>query len=200
MAQNVTTLDLSTALVVFISHLWHRDPDELHPRPDNRSNDAFSLCQKGLRQLHDQHAALLHHCYVWLDYSCVSHTEWVDSARHRKRLNKQAAAAKKAQQAQSQAQPPSRQVYTQEHRDKDLMSKHTAVFSGGGGGIDKATHAAPCLTYQHLELDTILSLCDCMFTPVVSSATWGALALSLGYVLPDPVEGWNKTSACYMNR
>ena len=174
----MTTLNLSTAFVVFISHAWYRDPKGTHSRPDNKSNDAFTLCKIGIRQLYSTQAAMLPRCFVWLDYSCVQHPDWADWVKHRQRISTSTSALQKQQHFDSSAILAS----TESRRP-------SSFFSGSNS-----------LTYEHLKLDIIMRCCDCMFTPVTSPEAWKVLTVSLGHTLPNPVEGWNKTSSCYVNR
>lgn len=201
--RNAAALDLSEALVVFISHLWHRDPEESHSCPDNSNNDAFLLCKTGLRQLHARHAALLPHCFVWLDYSCVPHPDWMNSSKHRKRLCGQNSVAVETGEQESGRDIVLGSVSSEERTGRSQLIASSNRTSGEGFFFKNwrgKEEAVPFLTYQHLPLDAVLQVCDCMFTPVVSEAAWRALEVSLACVLPEPVQGWNQTSSCYMNR
>ena len=171
------SLDLSTALVVFVSHAWLRTAahshthSHTHSHPDDAHCSVFRLCRSALQRLHALHAASLPHCFVWLDYACVAHPEWEDSLPRRRHLHSLALAL-------------AAEAETEECGERVSECVSERVYPS----------SSPALTYQHLKLDEIFQYCDCMLTPALTHT------LSLGHTAATRVLGWNDTSACYMNR
>jgi hypothetical protein len=76
-AHDVTTLDLSDALVIFISHVWLRSRPSMegykaYPRPDTELNEQYKLCVAGIESLLLSNKVALKKCYLWIDYGCLN--------------------------------------------------------------------------------------------------------------------------------
>ena len=79
-AYDVTTLDLSDAFVIFISHVWLRSRPSLEgfkdfPRPDTVDNMQYKLCVAGVENLLLSNEISLKRCYLWIDYGCLNQGE-----------------------------------------------------------------------------------------------------------------------------
>jgi hypothetical protein len=74
--QDVSTLDLSDAFVIFVSHLWLRSRPSMenykqYPRPDTEDNKQYKLCVAGVENLLVSNKIALKKCFLWIDYGCV---------------------------------------------------------------------------------------------------------------------------------
>lgn len=82
---NVSAIDLSKSLMVFISHHWLQsisDDDSDHDggellnddniHPDSEFHEKFFLCVAGIQLLLNSCAPKIKKCYVWLDYGCLN--------------------------------------------------------------------------------------------------------------------------------
>jgi hypothetical protein len=72
----VSTLDLSDAFVIYVSHLWLRSRPSMedfkeYPRPDKENNEQYKLCVAGIESLLENNKIALNKCYLWIDYSCL---------------------------------------------------------------------------------------------------------------------------------
>mmetsp|Transcript_24712 Transcript_24712/g.46053 ORF Transcript_24712/g.46053 Transcript_24712/m.46053 type:complete len:492 (-) Transcript_24712:352-1827(-) len=82
---DVSAIDQSKALMVFISHHWLQstpeddedyaggemlNDDNVHP--DSEFHEKFLLCVAGIQLLLNTCAPKLKKCYVWLDYGCIN--------------------------------------------------------------------------------------------------------------------------------
>ena len=74
------------SLFLFVSHKWLRPSQEVardswdgKPNPDNKRNDVFKLCVKGIEQLLKSMAPKALECYIWIDYCCLDQNERVES-------------------------------------------------------------------------------------------------------------------------
>ena len=73
---DITTIDRSESLVVFISHCWLRgwsgaDGWDGRPHPDNANADKFKLCVEGIEKTKKILAPGARQCYIWLDFGCM---------------------------------------------------------------------------------------------------------------------------------
>lgn len=76
LARDVSTLDLTDAFVIFVSHLWlcsrpSMDGYKDYPRPDTKDNEQYQLCVTGIERLLLSNKIALKKCYLWIDYGCV---------------------------------------------------------------------------------------------------------------------------------
>ena len=75
-AHDVSTLDLSDAFVIFVSHVWLRSRPSMdgykeYPRPDTDDDEQYKLCVAGVESLLLSNKISLKKCYLWIDYSCL---------------------------------------------------------------------------------------------------------------------------------
>ena len=69
-------IDRQNSFIVFVSHMWlagwHGAKDwRGKPHPDNKANEKFELCRKGVAALFKNLAPRMSECYVWLDFGCI---------------------------------------------------------------------------------------------------------------------------------
>lgn len=74
---DITSIDRSVSLVVFISHCWLRGyagaPGwDGKKHPDNASHDKFKLCVEGIGKTIENMASGAKKCYLWLDFGCIN--------------------------------------------------------------------------------------------------------------------------------
>ena len=74
--RDVSSLDLSDAFIVYISHVWMRSRPSLdnfkdYPRPDSADNEHYKLCVAGIESLLASNQVSLSKCYLWIDCSCL---------------------------------------------------------------------------------------------------------------------------------
>ena len=89
--QDVSTVDRSSSLLVFVSHNWvhttsvvtlddegREIPSEVplpKPIPDTLNNDVFELCVRGIQRILDVQAPDMQRCYLWIDFGCLNQDE-----------------------------------------------------------------------------------------------------------------------------
>lgn len=79
-AQEASSLELSDAFVIYISHMWLRSRPTMkgykkHPRPDTEENDQYNLCVAGIKSLLLSNKIKLANCYLWIDFGCLDQGE-----------------------------------------------------------------------------------------------------------------------------
>ena len=83
---DLSLISLNRSLVVYISHCSAVEDSSKDPPsndeecaekyiPDNKSNDKYTLCVKGVDCLRRVFAHKMDYCYVWFDYSCLDQNQ-----------------------------------------------------------------------------------------------------------------------------
>ena len=70
-------IDIDDSFIVFISHCWiagwsGADQWRGVPHPDNKNNDKFELCVKGVSRAFQDLGHSYSKCYIWLDFACIN--------------------------------------------------------------------------------------------------------------------------------
>lgn len=89
--QDVTSVDRSCSLLVFISHNWIHTASVVNfdsegnekvsempvaePIPDTLNNEIYELCVRGIQRILDLHAPDMQRCYIWIDFGCLNQDE-----------------------------------------------------------------------------------------------------------------------------
>lgn len=94
-AKEVSTLDLTDAFVVYVSHMWMRSGPKMqnfkeYPRPDTEDNEQYKLCVAGIDSLIQSNQARLKKCFVWIDTGCLQHRDpaLVNDLKASKKINR----------------------------------------------------------------------------------------------------------------
>ena len=66
---DISSLDSSTSVLIFVSHVWWMDQ-----HPDNAYHDKVRLIKEGVSKVMQSLAKGLK-CYLWLDYCCLNQDE-----------------------------------------------------------------------------------------------------------------------------
>lgn len=215
-------------VVIFISHVWLRGLEQ-PPHPDNASWSKYKLLIAGLEKFQQAYLTPEHIMYLWLDYSCINLTADDDhfSSRHplhhvghKSSHNSPSHGINNHHNYHNHHNPHSPSQTHSPHKLPPSPS-HRVSFIGKPGHKSSpknspSNHPHPHSPHdQHEHHDSILhrprkdpwkdlkdimSVVDCIFTPMTSLRSYKAMTTYRDYDCPEWHSEGNQFKSCYLNR